>query len=191
MSEDHYDYDDLPEGDGILILSPEQIILSATLQAERLLRTRLEPGQTVALSDIFPEPYLAQAELALKETLDSGVLRAQLLTQILLPAEKVRFLKYSVAPLYGQDQKIIGAVLAFHDDTLTKSWSDWSDFGLSVAPGAVFEHLDRGFFIVNQDRTITAFNLTAQEFTGFSPAEVVGRYCWEVFQADRCKTGAG
>ena len=189
MSEGHYDYDDLPEGDGILILSPEQVILSATLQAERLLRTRLEPGQTVALADIFPEPYLAQAELALKETLDSGVLRAQLLTQILLPAEKVRFLKYSVAPLYGQDQKIIGAVLAFHDDTLTKSWSDWSDFGLGVKPGAVFEHLDRGLFIVNQRRTITAFNRTAQEFTGFSPDEVVGRYCWEVFPGGPLQDG--
>src|SRR3989339_459877 len=79
VSEDHDDYDDLPAGDGILILSSEQVILSATLQAERLLRTRLEPGQTVALSEIFPEPYLAQAELALKETLNSGVLRAQLL----------------------------------------------------------------------------------------------------------------
>jgi PAS domain S-box-containing protein len=80
-------------------------------------------------------------------------------------------------------------VLAFHDDTLTKSWSDWSNFGLGVKPGAVFEYLDRGLFIVNQRRIITAFNRTAQEFTGFSPAEVVGRYCWEVFQADRCKTG--
>jgi PAS domain S-box-containing protein len=189
VNEGHYDYDDLPGGDGILILSTAQVILSATLQAERLLRRRFTPGQTLSLPEIFPEPYLAAAELAFQETLESGVLRAQLLTQILLPAEKVRFLKYSVAPLYGQDQKIIGAVLAFHDDTLTKSWSDWSDFGLSVAPGAVFEHLDRGLFIVNQRRTITAFNRTAQEFTGFSPDEVVGRYCWEVFQADRCKTG--
>ncbi|MDP2046804.1 MAG: sigma 54-interacting transcriptional regulator, partial [Deltaproteobacteria bacterium] len=188
MSEDHYDYDDLPAGDGILILSSDQVILSATLQAERLLRTRLEPGQTVALSEIFPEPYLAQAELALTETLNSGVLRAQLLTQILLPAGKVRFLKYSVAPLYGRDRKIIGAVLAFHDDILTKSWSDWSDFGLGVKPGAVFEHLDRGLFIVNQRRTITAFNRTAQELTGFSAEEVVGRYCWEVLQGDHCKT---
>ena len=189
MSEDHYDYDDLPGGDGILILSPDQVILSATLQAERLLRRRFAPGQTLSLSEIFPEAYLAQAELALKETLESGVMRAQILTQILLPSEQVRFLKYSVAPLYGQDQKIIGAVLAFHDDTLTKSWSAWDDFGLGVEPDAVFEHLDRGLFIVNQRRTITAFNRTAQELTGFSPDEVVGRYCWEVFQADHCKTG--
>ena len=43
MSEALLDFDDLPEGDGVLILSPEQVILSASLQAERLLRRRLEP----------------------------------------------------------------------------------------------------------------------------------------------------
>ena len=53
----------------------------------------------------------------------------------------------------------------------------------------MFEDFDRGLFIVNQRRTITAFNRTAQEITGFSPDEVVGRYCWDVFQGDRCKTG--
>ena len=90
MSEDHYDYDDLPGGDGILILSPEQVILSATLQAERLLRRRFAPGQTLPLSEIFPEAYLAQAELAFKETLASGVMRAQILTQIRLPSEQAR-----------------------------------------------------------------------------------------------------
>ena len=189
MLEGHNDYDDLPGGDGILILSPDQVILSATLQAERLLRRRFTPGQTLALSVIFPEPYLAQAALALQETLESGVMRAQLLTQVLLPSDQVRFLKYSVAPLYDRDQNIIGAVLALHDDPLTQSRSAWSNFGLSVAPEAVFEHLDRGLFIVNPRLTITAFNRTAQELTGFNPEEAVGRYCWEVLQADRCKTG--
>ncbi len=189
MSEDHYDYDDLPGGDGILILSADQVILSATLQAERLLRRRFAPGKTLPLSEIFPEAHLAQAELALKETLASGVMRAQILTQIRLPSEQARFLKYSMAPLYSPDQKITGAVLAFHDDPHTKSRLAWDNLGLGVGPEALFEHLDRGLFIVNPRRTITAFNLTAQELTGFSPDEVVGRYCWEVFQADHCKTG--
>jgi PAS domain S-box-containing protein len=189
VSEGHNDYDDLPGGDGVLILSPDQVILSATLQAERLLRSRFTPGQTLFLPAIFPEPYLAQATLALKETLESGVMRAQLLTRILLPSQEVRFLKYSVAPLYGQDLKITGAVLVFHDDPLTKTGAAWPNFGLPVAPGAVFEHLDRGLLIINPRLTITAFNRTAQELTGFSPAEVVGRSCWEIFQSDRCKTG--
>jgi PAS domain S-box-containing protein len=77
--------------------------------------------------------------------------------------------------------------LAFHDDGLTRSWSAWFNFGLGVDPAAVFEEFDRGLFIVNQRRIITAFNRTAQEMTGFSREEVVGRYCWEVFQSDSCK----
>jgi PAS domain S-box-containing protein len=189
VSESQQDYDDLPAGDGILILSPEQVILSATLQAERLLRRRLEHGRPLALDELFPEPYLPQAELALRETLESGVMRAQILTQVRLEPNQTRFLKYSISPLYGQDQEIAGAVLAFHDDTLTKSWSAWSNFGLGVEPNAIFDNLDRGLFIVNQRRIITAFNRTAQEITGFNPEEVLGHYCWEVLQGDRCKTG--
>jgi PAS domain S-box-containing protein len=183
------DFDDLPAGDGILILSPDHIILSATLQAERLLRRRLEPGQRLVLTELFPEPYLPQAEMAFRETLESGVLRAQILTQVHLTPDQTRFLKYSISPLYGQAQKIVGAVLAFHDDPLTKSWSAGSDFGLGVAPDAVFDNLDRGLFVVNERRIITAFNRTAQEITGFCLEEVLGRYCWEVLQGDRCKTG--
>ncbi len=189
MSEGQQDYADLPPGDGILILSPEQVILSSTLQAERLLRRRLEHGQILALDELFPAAYLPQAELAFLETLASGVMRAQILTQVTLAPDQTRFLKYSLSPLYGQDQEIVGAVLAFHDDTPTKSSPDWSDFGLGVAPDAVFDNFDRGLFIVNQRRIITAFNRTAQELTGFTPAEVLGRYCWEVLQGDRCKTG--
>ncbi len=189
MSEGHQDFDDLPAGDGILILSPAGVILAATLQAERLLRRRLEPGQTLSLAEIFPEPYLPQAEVALQEALEAGVLRAQLLTQVRLESGQAQFRKYSVTPLYGPEQRIIGAVLAFHDDPPATSRPTWSDFGLGVEPGAVFENFDRGLFIVNQRRTITAFNRTAQEITGFSAAEVIGRYCWEVLQGDRCKTG--
>jgi hypothetical protein len=102
VSEGHNDYDDLPGGDGVLILSPDQVILSATLQAERFLRSRFTPGQPLSLSAIFPEPYLAQATLALKETLESGVMSAHLLTRILLPSREGQFLKYSVAPLYAR-----------------------------------------------------------------------------------------
>ena len=125
--------------------------------------------------------------MAVREALESGVMRANILTQIRLASGLVLFLKYSVAPLYSEDKEIIGAVLAFHDDTLTQFWSTWSNFGLGVDPAAVFEDFDRGLFVVNYRRSITAFNRTAQELTGFRPEEVLGRYCWEVFQADRCK----
>jgi PAS domain S-box-containing protein len=183
------DFDNLPEGDGVVILSPEKVILSATLQAERLLRRRLEPGQFLPLEDIFREPDVAPTEQAFQEALKTGTLCSNLLVQIHLGSDLVLFLKYSVAPLYSQSREIIGAVLTFHDDTLTRAWSVWSNFGLGVEPDAVFENLDRGFFIVNDHWRITAFNRKAQEITGFKKEEAVGRHCWEVFQADRCKRG--
>ena len=49
-------------GDGVLILSAQRVILSATLQAERLLRRHVESGQTHRPGDIFSDPYLSQAE---------------------------------------------------------------------------------------------------------------------------------
>ena len=98
VSESQPDFDDLPAGDGILILSPDQVILSATLQAERLLKRRLEPGQSLALDELFPEVCLPQAELAFRETLESGVMRAQVLIQVRLEPDQPRFLKYSISP---------------------------------------------------------------------------------------------
>lgn len=42
-------FEDLPEGDGVLILSPSRQILSTTLQTERLLKKKLSRGQTLSL----------------------------------------------------------------------------------------------------------------------------------------------
>ncbi len=189
MSIRHREFDNLPEGDGVLILSPDGVILSVTLQAERLLRQRLEPGQVLTLAEIFAADHLSQAELAVEEALTAAVSRSQLLAQIHLKSDHTLFLKYSVAPLYNPDNEITGVVLTFHDDTLPRASSAWSDFGLGVTPDAVFEHLDRGVFVVNDRWRITAFNQRAQEITGFTPEEAVGRFCWEIFQADRCKRG--
>lgn len=184
-----HEFQDLPEGDGVLILSPQGVILSATLQAERLLRRRLPPGQVLPLAEIFAPEHLSQAELAIQEALTKGTLRANLPVRIHLESDYALFLKYSVTPLYSPGERITGVVLTLHDDTPTRVWSAWSDFGLGVEPEAVFEHLDRGVFVVNDRWRITAFNRKAQEITGFTQDEAVGRFCWEVFQADRCKRG--
>jgi PAS domain S-box-containing protein len=183
------DFEDLPAGDGVLVLSPRLAVLSATLQAERLLKRRLEPGQILPLADIFPEPYLSQVEAALQETFKTGTTRSQMQVQLRLGADSVIFLKCSLSPLYSPGRKISGGVLTFHDEALTLAGSTWSNFGLGVEPEAVFENLDRGLFIVDQRWRIRAFNKKAQEITGYPKEEAVGRLCWEVFQADRCQRG--
>ncbi|MDI6853830.1 MAG: sigma 54-interacting transcriptional regulator [Deltaproteobacteria bacterium] len=189
MSQGRHDFNELPEGDGVLVLSPEQVILAATLQAERLLKRRLEPGHLLPLSEIVAEPHFPQLSQAFQETLTSGAMRGNLLAQIRLASESAVFLKYSLAPLYSRNREITGVILTFHDDALTRTRSDWSGLGLGVVPEGLLESFDRGLFVVNSRRLLTAFNRMAQEITGYSRDEVLGRYCWEVFQADRCKTG--
>lgn len=48
-----FDFEDLPEGDGVLILSAQRRILSASLQAERLLHRELRRGQILSLDQLF------------------------------------------------------------------------------------------------------------------------------------------
>lgn len=99
------------------------------------------------------------------------------------------FLHYSISPLYSAEDRIIGAVLTFRDNTLTRAWSAWSPGGLEVAPEGVFEHFARGIFTFNSRWRITGFNKMAQEITGFSRQEALGQYCWDIFKADRCQAG--
>ncbi len=186
MSRNHPEFNDLPEGDGVVVLSPDRIILSATLQAERLLKRRLEPGQNLPFPDLLTEPYIPQLEQAFQEALKDGVMRANLPAEVRLGPNRTAGLKCSLAPLYDGNRGIVGAVLTFHDDAPGRSWPEW---GLGASPEAVLENLDRGLFIVDHRRAIVAFNRRAQEITGFGRDEALGRYCWEIFQGDRCKTG--
>jgi PAS domain S-box-containing protein len=141
------------------------------------------------LEEIFTPAYISQARQAFGETLESGDLRADLPAQVRLASDATLFLKYSLAPLYGPDRRIIGVVLTFHEDAPGRAGAPWWACGLGVEPEAVFENLDQGLFIVDQQWRLTAFNQKAQEITGFLKEEALGRHCWEVFQADRCKRG--
>jgi PAS domain S-box-containing protein len=182
------DLEDLPEGDGVLIVSREGRILSASLQAERLLRTELGRGQALALKHLLGAKYLPQAELALRECLKSGVSRANLLAELRAASGRSRFLIYSVSPLYNEEEVITGAVLTFRDSTLSRSWTDWSGPSLGEREG-LLDHLSQGVFTVNTALRLTSFNRKAEEITGLNRGEILGRHCWEVFQADRCKSG--
>jgi len=189
MVEGANNFEDLPEGDGVLIISPARQILSASLQTERLLKRKLSRGQTLPLDLLFGEQDLPQAELALREALKAGTSRANLMAQVHLASGPAHFLNYSVAPLYSQEDRIIGAVLTFRDNTLIRAWSTWSGDGLDIDPGAVFENFAGGIFTVNSRWRLTGFNKMAQEITGFKREEVLGHYCWDIFKADRCKAG--
>jgi hypothetical protein len=91
--------EDLPEGDGVLIISPQRQILSGSLQAERLLGRKLSHGHTLPLENLFHHEYLPQAESALREALEVGRSSSNFTGQIKLASGLTVFLNYSITPL--------------------------------------------------------------------------------------------
>jgi PAS domain S-box-containing protein len=50
----------------------------------------------------------------------------------------------------------------------------------------IFDSISDGVFTVDPDCVITSFNKAAEEITGFSGDEAVGRHCFEIFRTEVC-----
>lgn len=51
----------------------------------------------------------------------------------------------------------------------------------------VLDSISDGVFTVDYNWKITSFNRSAEEITGISREEAIGRHCWEVFRSNMCE----
>lgn len=51
----------------------------------------------------------------------------------------------------------------------------------------ILESISDGVFTVDHNWKITSFNRAAEEITGISRNEAIGRHCWEVFRSNMCE----
>jgi len=51
----------------------------------------------------------------------------------------------------------------------------------------ILESISDGVFTVDHNWKITSFNHAAEEITGISRKEAIGRHCWEVFRSNMCE----
>ena len=58
---------------------------------------------------------------------------------------------------------------------------------LHLTPTDILDHFPEGVFMINTRWQIGFFNHMAEEITGFSREEVLGKFCWDVFRADLCQ----
>lgn len=77
------------------------------------------------------------------------------------------------------------------DDTQAVSRSFSTDEGASISSvwrGTILDSIADGVFTVDESWRITSFNRAAEEITGYSRAEAIGRPCYEVFHATICSS---
>ena len=51
----------------------------------------------------------------------------------------------------------------------------------------ILESISDGVFTVDHEWRITSFNRAAEEITGVSRQDAIGRFCWEVFRSNMCE----
>jgi PAS domain S-box-containing protein len=52
----------------------------------------------------------------------------------------------------------------------------------------ILESISDGVFTIDYNWKITSFNRAAEEITGISRKDALGRHCWEVFRSNMCET---
>ncbi len=57
----------------------------------------------------------------------------------------------------------------------------------SNATQIILESISDGVFTIDHNWIITSFNRAAEEITGVSREEAIGRHCWEVFRSNMCE----
>lgn len=185
---DPENFDDLPEGDGLIVISSGSLLLSANLQAERILKSRLVTGRRLPLESIFNPNFLPQAELAVREALHTGVSSSELEAEVLTGTGQSAPVAYSTSPLYDEKDRIIGVALTLRDQVMILTPHGGAP-AAGLEFGSIFENLAEGVFTINTRWRITSFNQRASEITGFKREEVLGRLCRDIFQSDMCRSG--
>ena len=57
---------------------------------------------------------------------------------------------------------------------------------MGLDQGDILDSFPEGVFLINTRWQIGYFNKTAEEITGFCQDEVLGKFCWDIFQSDMC-----
>jgi PAS domain S-box-containing protein len=58
---------------------------------------------------------------------------------------------------------------------------------LNLSYSDILEQFPEGVFLINTRWQVGYFNHMAEEITGYTRDEVMGKFCWDVFQADQCQ----
>ncbi|MFH1035345.1 MAG: sigma 54-interacting transcriptional regulator [Pseudomonadota bacterium] len=180
-------------GEGVIALDRAGLVLGSNQTARQILGDDLCPGEWFDLGRLFAGPSLAEVQTALDAALGGEAVEGLLGQAQDLHGQSFQC-RYSLNPVFGKSNQIVGVMLNFRDE----DFSPLREAGLEVGvpPSlprlgyqSLFESLAEGIFTINTRWRITSFNQAAEHITGYRRQEVLGRHCWEIFRSDLCQAG--
>jgi PAS domain S-box-containing protein len=173
---------------GVLALSSTFGVMSADDGMESLLGCKPLPGDHWPLARLFAPRDLTAAGEAVRLAFASGRCIDNQPAALLGTGGRPVPCRYHVQPLISSHT--IGVIFTFcATDEAECRVRHAPETGGTIQdePETLFEHLPQGSFTIDAQWRIRAFNQAAEQITGFSRHEAVGRHCWDIFRSESCR----
>ena len=78
-------------------------------------------------------------------------------------------------------EKVMRALASIENPKKKQNLSPYMKF-LNLTHADILDHFPEGVFLINTRWQMSYFNHMAEEITGFQREEVLGKFCWDIFQ---------
>ncbi len=159
--------------DGVFTVDRDWKITSFNRAAEKITGWTSEEVLGKGCGEIFHSSICGDS-CVLKNSIDTQ--EAQVDRTIFIKAKAGHFVPVSISasPLLDDQGNVIGGIETFRDTTH------------SIRRSLILDSIADGVFTVDRNWQITSFNRAAEEITGWSRDEAIGKSCSEIFHSSIC-----
>jgi PAS domain-containing protein len=175
---------------GIIALSTGFSLMGINRQACRMLGIAPAPGTECPLEKIVDPKSLEAANRLFTEAIKKKGPVKDATICLVNAAGKPFHCDVSALPLISGLHSAIGVILSFKVLEAQKQVG-LSNASLTYLPRlgyqGVVDSLPEGVFSIDREWRVNAFNKTAETLTGYSRDDIIGKFCWQVFQSGACQ----
>ncbi len=164
---------------GVIVLSPDRKIISLNHSAEIITGFKASDFRGQYCYDRLMASF-CDGECTYLEAVENGRKSGCVDVEITDQNNETYSITKIVSPVYGPDQKPLGCIEIFQDQSALKDLLErvrHDDRRLKI----ILDNLDIGLLTVDRGGHIAFFNTTAETISGFSRGDVLGKSCSTVF----------
>jgi PAS domain S-box-containing protein len=175
---------------GIIALSPSFTLMGINHHACRVLGIASAPGAACPLETIVEPASLETVRSFFTDVMIKQVRIKDAGICLVDAAGRPFHCRLSALPLMSGNQSAIGVVLQFtplEDKKPVYTTPSSLTYLPRLGYQGVVDSLPEGVFSIDREWRISTFNKTAEMITGYARADIIGKYCWQVFQSGNCR----
>ncbi len=159
--------------EGVLTVNRALEITSFNRAAEQITGMTIDEVIGKRYQEIFP-PEFCENQCLVKHSIEEE--KSFIAHTVFMTHKDGRFfpLSLTLSPLYDLNGEVIGGVQTFHDCSE------------SLNNALILSSVADGVFTIDHNRNITSFNRAAENITGWSREEVIGRPCGDILHSSVC-----